>query len=239
MASTYEEAADPDALHSTPYPAGTPNDHEAGPELGDSATRQTAGGQSSTDTDQERQPSPWAGYARLFTEPESGEGGTAAAVALGSLAAGWVLSRLIRPRPVNWPRAVLAGVAGTALAELAQTLSHRGPERPLPFPPRAEDLPRYAAGVATAAAYASQIYPRLPGSPLTRGLIFGTVEAMVAESGGTFGLLQRVAPELRLPLGPLGPLSPLSTQMVPQRGALGSLAFGLGLGLYSAKGKRR
>jgi hypothetical protein len=161
--------------------------------------------------------------------------GPSAALTIGSLAAGWLLSRLIRPRPVNWPRAVLAGVAGTALADFALLLSQRTPEqdRPAPFPPRLEDLPRYAAGVATAAAYGSQIYPRLPGSPLTRGLIFGTVEAVVADNGGALGLLQRVAPQFKLPLGPL------AAYESPPRGTIASLAFGLGLGLYSAKGKRR
>ncbi len=180
----------------------------------------------------DRTTAPGKDYTRQEHWPAPEERGPSAGIALGTLAAGWLLSRLIRPRPVNWPRAVLAGVAGTALAELADSLSHRDAERPIPFPPRAEDLPRYAAGVATAAAYGAQIYPRLPGSPLTRGLIFGTVEAMVADSGGALGLLQRVAPQLRLPLGSLA-------EYASERGPAASLAFGLGLGLYSAKGKRR
>lgn len=166
-------------------------------------------------------------------EVEPAENGASAAIALGTVAAGWLLGRLIRPHPVNWPRAILAGVAGTALAELTESLLHPDPERPTPFPPRIDDIPRYAAGVATAAAYGAQIYPRLPGSGLTRGLIFGTVEAVVADRGGALGMLQSVAPQLRLPLGSL------ASYALPQRSTVASLAFGLGLGLYSGKGKRR
>lgn len=195
----------------TPYPAPPPNDREA-----------TSGEQA--------RPRP---RTVIESEVELEEGGQSAAIALGTIAAGWLLGRIIRPRPVNWPRAIVAGVAGTALAELADNFSRRDPERPSPFPPSLEDIPRYAAGIATAAAYGAQIYPRLPGSPLTRGLIFGTVEAMVADSGGAIGMLQRVAPQLRLPLGALG------SYALPQRSTIASLAFGLGLGLYSAKGKRR
>jgi hypothetical protein len=160
-------------------------------------------------------------------------GGATAGAALGSLAASWVLSRFLRPRPIHWPRAVIAGLAGTALADLVQNITQQGSDDHPPFPPGVEDLPRYAAGIATAAAYGAQLYPRLPGSPLTRGLIFGTVEAVVAESGGALGLLQRVAPDVRLPLAPLATYAP------PHRGALESLAFGLGLALYSTGRRRR
>jgi len=158
--------------------------------------------------------------------------GIRAGAALSTLAAGWALSRLVRPHPINWPRAILAGAAATALADLVGSIG-RGSDRRTPFPPTAEDLPRYAAGIATAAAYAAQIYPRLPGSPLTRGLIFGAVEAAVRENGGTIGMIQRYAPQLRLPL------ASLANYAAPRRSALASLAFGVGLALYADKGKEK
>lgn len=156
-------------------------------------------------------------------------------IALGTLGAGLVLSRLIKPRPVNWPRAILAGTAATALADLVQSLTTSAPEEKpeVHFPPDLTDLPRYAAGIATAAAYGSQIYPRLPGSPLTRGLIFGTAEAALADGGGALGLLQQVAPQIDLPY------ASLASYVSPRRTPLASLAFGLGLGLYSSRPSRR
>jgi hypothetical protein len=226
-----EFIADRATSYQEPYPTGHQNDREATPGAGYQAPRQGAAEPASTGSPFSRWFGPQAdAQAGYGAEPM--DHGPSVAVTLGTLATGWLISRLIRPRPVNWPRAVLAGVAGTALAEIMDSLSQRGTDRPALFPPSVEDLPRYAAGVATAAAYAAQIYPRLPGSPLTRGLIFGTVEATVADSGGALGLLQRVAPQLRLPLGSL------ATYSIPQRSAAASLAFGLGLGLYSSKGKR-
>jgi hypothetical protein len=205
-------AAEPSAPTPTAYPAAPPNDREA-----------TYG----------EEPAAATGTAYEPISEATEDGGQSAVIALGTIAAGWLLGRIIRPRPVNWPRAVLAGVAGTALADLTGVFSRQDSERPATFPPGLEDIPRYAAGVATAAAYGSQVYPRLPGSSLTRGLIFGTVEAMVAENGGALGMLQRVAPQLRLPLDSLGAYA------APRRSTIASLAFGLGLGLYSARGKRR
>lgn len=159
--------------------------------------------------------------------PHDAEHGAGAAIgtAVGATAAGWVLSRLLRPRPVHWPRAILAGITATALSDLATHLEEK--DRPVLFPPELEDLPRYAAGVATAAAYASLIYPRLPGSSLTRGLLFGAFEATAGQTGGTFGLLRRLVPDLALPLESLAEIG------VPEGGPAARLAFGLGLGLYS------
>ena len=154
--------------------------------------------------------------------------GAAVGTALGATAAGWVLSRLLRPHPIHWPRAILAGIVGTALADAVRLLEPREAGTPPPLPPRAEDLPRYAAGVATAAAYASLLYPRLPGAPVTRGLLFGALEAAAAREGGAFGFLRRIAPQVAIPL------ESLAEGATPRRGGpLADLAFGLGLGLYS------
>jgi len=154
------------------------------------------------------------------------------AMTLGTVGAGWALGKIMKPRPINWPRAILAGLAATALSDLAQILTapEVSGEEGLEFPPTPEDLPRYATGIATAAAYGAQIYPRLPGSPMTRGLIYGAVDASLSEEGGVLGLLERVVPQVELPLRSLA-LSP------GRRTRLASIAFGLGLGLYSARPK--
>lgn len=216
----------------TPYPAPPPNDRAESAEEHAEATGEGAefmgeGAEAMGEGAESRR------HTWFETAAHPGENGASAAIALGTIAAGWVLGRLIRPKPINWPRAILAGAAATALADLVDSVSGPDPERRSPFPPSVEDIPRYAAGIATAAAYGAQIYPRLPGSPLTRGLIFGTVEAMVADDGGALGMLQRVAPQMRLPLGELG------IHALPPRSTIASLAFGLGLGLYSAGGKRK
>ncbi len=189
----------------------------------------------------------------------------AAAAALGAAAGAWLITRLFRPRRVNWPRAVAAGIAGTALMKMAETIedrlrvqasdgsregsalapaatvdglgpgggtesegletqaraSHAGATAPLPIEPM-----DYAAGIATAAAYGAILYPRLPGSPTTRALVFSALEAAASGVGGTFGVLRRVAPGLALPLEALAPPG------LHGRGPLPTLAFGLGLGLY-------
>jgi hypothetical protein len=157
-------------------------------------------------------------------------GDPAAGLALGASAATWALGRVLHPRPVHWPRAVLAGAAGTALADLAERALRREDARSAHFLPRLEDLPRYAAGVATAAAYAAVAYPLLPGSPLVRALLFGALDAATREAGGAVGLLQRVAPRL--------PLEALSSLEAPRRAPASALAFALGLALYRGKGRR-
>lgn len=188
-----------------------------------------------------------ATHPRLEAEPAVG-------TAIGLAATSWLLARLFRPRPIHWPRAILAGIVGTALTELASAARERlaststaGPVTPtrvdtsLPSPATASGNaalappPRYepygpldyAAGIATAAAYAALLYPRLPGRPLTRGLIFGALEAVAAPLGGTFAALRRLSPHIALPIEALTPITGLA-----DRDPLAPLAFGLALGLY-------
>ncbi|HEX7119253.1 MAG TPA: hypothetical protein VF212_10720 [Longimicrobiales bacterium] len=126
---------------------------------------------------------------------------------------------------MRWPRVLLAGVAGTALLELADAVERRLGTVPPDAPPPDGPL-RYAAGIATAAAYASLLYPRLPGAPAARGLVFGALEAAATRAGGTFTLLRRLSPQISLPVEALAP------PVVPARGPLSAVAFGIGLGLY-------
>lgn len=210
-------------LASKAYPGGPRNDH---PEWEEFAPETTSAPGTGTGHAKPR-------GAHTSTDEVEADDGIEAGAALGTLAAGWALSRLARPHPVNWPRAILAGAAATALADLVGSFDRGSDRHRPPFPPTVEDLPRYAAGVATAAAYAAQIYPRLPGSPLTRGLIFGAVEAAVRENGGAIGMIQRYVPQLSLPL------SSLAGFAAPRRSALASLAFGVGLALYAGPGKKK
>lgn len=188
--------------------------------------------------------------------------------AQGSAAAGWLVSRVLRPRRVRWTRAVLAGVAGTVLGDVVAALErHRdegaapddtpgaAPEggagvapnagardvpgaavRGAPVParrpePASADGFRYLSGIAAAAAYGAYIYPRLPGRPLTRGVAFAALELAAARSGGAFGLLRRLAPDIDFPL------DSIVTPGLPAHRTLPTLAFGIALGLYRGKGE--
>lgn len=133
----------------------------------------------------------------------------------------WLLSRLLRPRPIRWPMAILAGLGATALSDLVRRFET--PDAP------EEDIDeiafRYAAGIATASAYAAVLYPRLSGNPLTRGLLFGLVEVLAAPHGGIVVLGRKLAPTLKLPL------EGLALPVDDDAGPLAHLAFGAGLGL--------
>lgn len=145
--------------------------------------------------------------------------------ALGAAAAAWLLARVLRPRPVRWPRAILAGVAGSVLAAAAELIDRRLGTVP-PEAPAMDGSVRLAAGIASAAAYASLLYRRLPGSPATRGLIFGAIEAATRPVGGTFSFLRRLSPHVAIPF------ETLASTFTPARGPISAVAFGIGLGLY-------
>lgn len=145
--------------------------------------------------------------------------------ALGAAAAAWLLARALRPHPVRWPRAILAGVAGSALAAAAEPIDRRLGTVP-PEAPAMDGSVRLAAGIAAAVAYASLLYRRLPGTPYARGLIFGAIEAATRPVGGTFGILRRLSPHIAIPF------ETLASTFAPARGPVSAVAFGIGLGLY-------
>lgn len=157
-------------------------------------------------------------------DADAGETMEHAAMAAG---AAWLASRLLRPRPVSWPRVVFAGVAATLLADLVGRTGE-GP-REVGSPPYADDpeelMARLGAGVAIAAGYAALIYPRIPGPPLLRGLAFGALEIAAAPRGGLIGLAAE-APGVRFPL------QTLALPIDEDAGPLSHLAYGLGLGLF-------
>jgi hypothetical protein len=142
---------------------------------------------------------------------------------LGPLATGWLVSKVLRPAPVSWPRAIAAGLAGATLAALTDQLQDAlRPSRAIAVDPR-QPSTRYITGVATATAYAALFYSRLPGSPLTRGLIFGGVEALLAPGGGAAAAVRQISPRFAFPMAALvGPVAD---------SPLGNVAYGVGLGL--------
>ncbi|HUG40721.1 MAG TPA: hypothetical protein VMM12_09555 [Longimicrobiales bacterium] len=149
-----------------------------------------------------------------------------ATAAILSTAAAWLASMLLRPKPVSWPRVILAGAGGALLADLVGRVQD-GAQTPgrLPY---ADDpmelLGRVSAGIGVAAGYASIVYPRLPGPPLFRGLAFGALEVAAAPRGGFAGLSAQ-APGLWYPLQALA--LPVDEDASP----LALLAFGLVLGM--------
>ncbi len=171
-----------------------------------------------------------------FDDDDDGAGSAADAMgtALAGAATAWLAARVLRPRPVSWPRVILAGVAATALADIVgRTLEDGGAPGELPFAADPEEfLARLTAGVAVAAGYAALLYPRIPGPPLFRGLVFGALEVAAAPQGG----LVQMARDTR---GIKFPLQALAAPVDEDAGALSHLAFGLGLGLFYRNAQKR
>lgn len=141
-------------------------------------------------------------------------------------AAGWVVKTALRPRSVSWPRVLVAGISATVLADVVgRTFGAPSEDRDRAYGDEPDAfLVRLGAGIAMAAGYAAILYPRLPGSPLARGLIFGAMELAAAPHGG----LVRVATDTP---GLKFPLQDLAVPIDEDAGPLAHLAFGVGLGL--------
>lgn len=137
----------------------------------------------------------------------------------------WVVSRVLRPRPVHWGAVLFAGLASTALSDVVAYFTDPTRAHPLDEDPETL-IARYAAGVASTSAYASLIYPRLPGSPLTRGAVYGLLDVVTEPEGGVLALGRELAPALRFPL------KPFALPVNQDAGPLARMAFGLGLGLF-------
>ncbi len=137
----------------------------------------------------------------------------------------WLMSRVLKPRPVSWPAVLFAGLAATAVSDAVAYLTD--PTRPSPMDEDPEDLmARYSAGIASTSAYAAVFYPRIPGSPLTRGAVYGLLDMVTEPEGGIVELTRRFAPKLRFPL------KPFALPVNREAGPLARMAFGLALGLF-------
>jgi hypothetical protein len=137
----------------------------------------------------------------------------------------WFVSRVLRPRSLSWPAVLFAGLAATTLSDVVAFFTVPG--RPNPYDEEPETLvARYGAGIATTAAYAAVLYPRLPGRPLTRGFLFGLLDVVTEPEGGLIALGRRLAPDLHFPL------KPFALPVNEDAGPMARLAFGFGLGLF-------
>ncbi len=137
----------------------------------------------------------------------------------------WLVSRVLRPRSLSWPAVLFAGLAATALSDVVAFFTVPG--RPSPYDEEPETLvARYGAGIATTAAYAAVLYPRLPGKPLMRGFLFGMLDVVTEPEGGLIALGRRLAPGVHFPL------RPFALPVNEDAGPMARLAFGFGLGLF-------
>ena len=168
------------------------------------------------DDDPERPESPADADSR-----DSDDGDLLVNTVVGAAAA-WVVKTVLHPRSVSWPRVVIAGVGATILAE-AVDRAVREPDPDAEHDPDAV-LIRLGAGIALAAGYASVLYPRLPGSPLTKGLIFGAMEVAASPHGGLVSVATDT-PGLKFPL------EDLAVPIDDRHGPLANVAFGVALGL--------
>jgi hypothetical protein len=148
-----------------------------------------------------------------------------------SMGAGTLISRLLgiwpsrgRPGVARLARAAAAGAGAAVLRELLHPLL-RGEAR---LPEWQGDLgERMAAGAARGLLYGSVADPRLPGSPLLRGLSYGTAEYLLSPFGGLKGVVGKHAPHRRIPL-----LAPVVDELeAGEETVLDHLAFGVILAL--------
>lgn len=162
-----------------------------------------------------------------LTDQEMADATRQAALTAG---AAWLASRLLRPKPIRWPRVIVAGAAASLLADLVGRMQDDAPGPELSYAENpAELLGRVSAGIAIAAGYASIVYPRLPGSPLLRGLAFGALEVAAAPRGGLVRLAAQ-APGVRFPL------QTMALAVDEDASPAAHLAFGLALGFLYRDG---
>lgn len=166
--------------------------------------------------------------------------GSAAMLATGASA--WLANRLLQPRKVNWPRAVLAGVVGTLLYDVGMLIDQRVTGRRFdtigPLGAAISDDPEvqqwagwvahYAAGIGLSVFYARYVYGRVPLPGAVQGAAFGAADAALLQWGGLLPVLSQAAPHVRLPAGYAG----LAHE--PELGAQSlfrHLAYGVGVGM--------
>ncbi len=108
--------------------------------------------------------------------------------------------RLVTHRPSSWrlARGALAGAAAAALVFAARELggSRRADEREDDQDPLDELL----GGAGRGLIYAALIDPYLPGGPLLKGALTGTLDYALAPAGGLFRSLEPLSPIRRVPV---------------------------------------
>jgi len=158
----------------------------------------------------------------------------AAATAVGAL-----LTQVLHPRSVNWPRAVLAGTIGTLLYDAETVVESRLRKRKFGTSRSAREAlmqgglrgqaGRYAAAIGMAGFYGQFFYGRLPGPRVLHGMLYGLAEGSTRGWGGPIALLNRVSPQIRIPSGYTHGIAHGTETTVERLGR--HLLFGLALGI--------
>jgi hypothetical protein len=102
-----------------------------------------------------------------------------------------------RPGITGLLRAGAAGAAAALLADLLRPLLRGGAD-----PPEVDDstADRILAGVGQGLVYGSIIEPRVPGPPIVKGALYGSIEYAADPVGGLAGLLGSHSPQRKLPV---------------------------------------
>lgn len=126
----------------------------------------------------------------------SGSDGTGEAVAAAlTAAAGQAVERWVRSRSPSTGRLVRGAAAGIGAAGILYLL-----RRMTDDPPGLDLTDELLAGAGKGLAYAAVLEPFLPGPPVLRGALLGTLEYLTAPWGGTFSRIQRLSPARKLPI---------------------------------------
>ncbi len=144
--------------------------------------------------------------------------------------AGRVLFGGSKPGGFRLLRAAAAGATAAATRSLIRIVLDMEPEGGTLDPGR-EAL----EGAARGLLYGAVVEPRLPGSPLMRGMAFGAVEYVVAPWGGLDEVLGAASPRHTMPI--LGAL--LAVERSPSESFTDHLIFGVALGLLYGVGRAR
>ena len=96
-------------------------------------------------------------------------------------------------------RGAAAGVAAAGAVYAVRALARRGDEGD-DGADRGELTDELLAGAGRGVLYAALLAPHLPGPPIVRGALAGTIDYFAAPLGGFFSALQPLSPIRRVPV---------------------------------------
>lgn len=152
---------------------------------------------------------------------------------LFTVGAGALIGRMLargRPGTLRLLRAATAGATAAAARSALRALLDLEPEGSAVEPTR-----EVLGGAARGLLYGAVVEPYVPGSPVARGVAFGTMEYMVAPLGGLDEVLGAASPRRTMPV--LGTL--LALERSPSESFTDHLIFGATLGLLYGLGRAK